>query len=94
MGNRIGQCDKAEEDASAPSDVDRPCRIEKSGLLTPLVLNDTRADADIRKQAQALKKDADKGHQSEGFREQQASEDQVARKAERLAATEFGQGPN
>ena len=62
----------------------RPGGVDEIRFVATLALLDRRRDTDIGKHGQANQKHIDQGHQTEGFGEKNAGEQQVRGKADKL----------
>ena len=77
-----------------PADLDGPRGVEVARIVAALVLDDARADADVREHGQPREAHTDEGHHPEGFRVEQSPENQVVEQAQKLAAPVADQGPH
>lgn len=85
LGNRPGDRNATKPQRKAANDLQGPSCVEKSWVISALVLDNARTNADIGEQVQSNYEDIKQSHESEQFWEEQASQNQVTAESQDLA---------
>ena len=88
MGHRIPlliiKCHRPRQGAGnkpehkAPANMHRPGGVQERGVITPFILNDALRNSHIREHCNPRHGDGNQRHQTEGSREEQMPQNQVA----------------